>query len=147
MVTTFKRPNSYRRNKDTEEVKFAAGEILDALDLAQTGSHFVPFWDSFFLDTNSRRANCFTDEGDFYGLELEMAGFGKKDVELEVSGGRYLVIKGSTKRGEKEYKASERFQLPRDVELSEVSAELKEGLLIVKINKTNGSKPVTVKIT
>ena len=138
MVTTFKRPNSYRRNKDTEEVKFAAGEILDA---------FVPFWDSFFLDTNSRRVNCFTDEGDFYGLELEMAGFGKKDVELEVSGGRYLVIKGSTKRGEKDYKASERFQLPRDVELSEVSAELKEGLLIVKINKTNGSKPVTVKIT
>ena len=76
-----------------------------------------------------------------------MAGFGKKDVELEVSGGRYLVIKGSTKRGEKEYKASERFRLPRDVELSEVSAELKEGLLIVNINKTNGSKPVTVKIT
>ena len=75
MVTTFKRPNSYRRNKDTEEVKFAAGEILDA---------FVPFWDSFFLDTNSRRVNCFTDEGDFYGLVLEMAGFGKIDVELEV---------------------------------------------------------------
>ena len=129
MVTSCKRHNN--------ELKFAAGEVLDT---------FVPFLDSVFFDTASRRVNCFTDEGDFYGLELEMAGFGKKNVELEVSGGKYLIIKGSVKRGEKEHKVSERFQLPRDAEASNVTAELKEGLLIVKINKTNGSKPVTVKV-
>jgi HSP20 family molecular chaperone IbpA len=130
MVTSYKRHDN--------ELKFAANEVLDS---------FVPFLDSVFFDTTSRRVNCFTDEGDFYGLELEMAGFGKKDVKLEVSGGRYLVVKGSIKRGEKEHKVSERFQLPRDAEVSDVAAELKEGLLIVKINKTNGSKPVTVKVS
>jgi HSP20 family molecular chaperone IbpA len=130
MVTSYKRHN--------DEIKFAAGEILDT---------FVPFLDSVFFDTNSRRVNCFTDEGDFYGLELEMAGFGKKDVELEVSDGRYLVVKGSIKRGEKEHKVSERFQLPRGVNSSQIEAELKDGLLTVKIEKAGDSKPVTVKIS
>ena len=57
---------------------------------------FVPFWDSVLTETRPRRINCFTDNGDNYSLELEMAGFGKKDVELEISEGKFLVVRGST---------------------------------------------------
>ena len=106
---------------------------------------FVPFWDSVLTETRPRRINCFTDDGDNYSLELEMAGFGKKDVELEISVCKFLVVRGSTK-GDKERKVTERFQLPRGVDVSAVDASLKDGLLTVKIDKAGDSKPVTVKV-
>ena len=108
---------------------------------------FVPFWDSVLHDTRSRRVNCFTDDGASYSLELEMAGFGKKDVDLEISEGKFLVIRGSVKnKAGKDRNITERFQLPRGADTSAVEASLKDGLLSVKIEKAGESKPVNVTI-
>lgn len=111
---------------------------------------FVPFWDSVLTEAKPRRmnyANCFSDEGDSYSLDLEMAGFSKKDVELEISEGKFLVIRGSAKiKGAKNREFTERFQLPKGVDVSAVEASLKDGLLSIKIEKAGESKPVNVTI-
>ena len=107
---------------------------------------FIPFWETLLSDTRPRRVNCFTDDGKSYSLELEMAGYGKKDVELEISEGKYLVIKGSAKKAGKDREITERFQRPSGVDATKVEAELKDGLLSIKIDKADESKPVNVKI-
>ncbi len=114
--------------------------VNDALDA------FIPFWDSFLSDARPRRHDCFTDDGETYSLELEMAGFGKKDVTLEVSEGKYLVVKGSKKVGEKERKVTERFALPTKIDLTKTEASLKDGLLTFKVEKASETKPVNIDI-
>jgi HSP20 family molecular chaperone IbpA len=59
---------------------------------------------------------------------------------------KYLIIKGFKEvRGSKK-NVSERFLMPENSDPSKISAELKDGLLTVKVEKLEDSKPLQVKI-
>jgi len=119
-------------------------------DLTREAVRLFPSWAALF-DTEPRRVNCFSDDEEEYSLELELAGFDKKDITMEVQpskhlSGKYLIIKGFKEVRGSEKNVSERFLMPENSDPSKISAELKNGLLSVKVEKLEDSKPLQVKI-
>jgi len=120
-------------------------------DLTSEAVRLFPAWASLF-DVEPTRTNCFSDNKEEYNLELELAGFSKGDITMEVEpskhlSGKYLIIKGFKEiRGSKK-NVSERFLMPENSDPSKISAELKDGLLTVKVEKIERSKPLKVKIS
>ncbi|MFO8110447.1 MAG: Hsp20/alpha crystallin family protein [Thermoplasmata archaeon] len=87
------------------------------------------------------------NKGDHYLIEAELPGINKKDITVELKGDR-LTLKGEKKKEEKEegenYVRQERgyssfyreIPLPDDVIEDDVDASLKNGVLAVKLPKT-----------
>ena len=119
-------------------------------NLTSEAVRLFPAWAPLF-DVEPRRINCFSDDEEEYNLELELAGFAKADLTMEVQpsknlSGKYLIIKGFKEvRGSKK-NVSERFLMPENSDPSKISAELKDGLLSIKVEKLEDSKPLQVKI-
>ena len=121
---------------------------LDTVEsLAKDAFKIFPRWVSMLEDTTPRRLNCFSDKGDEYSMELEIAGFGKEDIEVEVSNGKYLTIKGSTKIRDKDVNISERFLLPKDSDNSTIKAKVDKGLLSISIQKAKEARPLQIEVS
>lgn len=128
---------------------YGVGGSVQDLPISEVVRLF-PAWASLF-DVEPRRINCFSDNEEGYSLELELAGFTKKDITLEVQpsknlSGKYLIIKGFKEVRGRKKSVSERFLMPENSDPSKISAELKDGLLAVKVEKLEDSKPLQVKI-
>lgn len=92
-----------------------------------------------------------------YLVTVDLPGISKKDIEVSYQDKR-LTITGERKKEEKEekkdYLRRERyfgkfvrsFTLPAGVKDNEIKASFKDGVLTVKIPKTEVQKPKTVKI-
>lgn len=102
-----------------------------------------------------------SEDDNVYKITVEVPGVEGKDIEVTVDDG-YLTMKGEkrTSREEKgetwffserQYGAFSRsFRLPPDADASKVDADIKDGVLTVKINKrkeaaADGSKKVAIK--
>lgn len=97
------------------------------------------------------------DKEDSYEIRLELPGVSEKDVEVTVENNN-LIIRGEkrTEREEKDknyyfserrYGAFERaFRLPEDVQETEIKAVCKDGVLTLRIPKTEPKKPASRKI-
>jgi len=80
-----------------------------------------------------------TDDG--YEYELELPGYKKGDVAVSAANG---IITINAVKGDKTRKAA--LEAPEDADLSKITGELADGLLILKVEKQAKAKPVTVKI-
>jgi len=125
--------------------------------------HFWPRFIDPFRELGSAISNFFSpsadalDKEDSYEIRLELPGVNEKDVEICIENNS-LIIRGEkrTEREEKEknYYFSERrfgaferaFRLPEDVHEAEIKATFKDGVLTIRIPKTEQKKPVSRKI-
>jgi HSP20 family protein len=93
-----------------------------------------------------------------YTITAEVPGLTKADVKVELLDGT-LTIKGErtrpeadastkTHRTERCYGTLQRsFGLPEDADAQKVSAECKEGLLVVRLPKSEVKKPAQIDVT
>lgn len=98
------------------------------------------------------------EKKDSYQLTVELPGFSKEDLKIEVKDG---VLEIASENRPTEEKAEEgtwlirerrnlrfkrSFQLPRDVKTDAVEASFKDGLLVLTLPKAEESKPKQVPI-
>ena len=121
---------------------------------------FNDFDKNFFGDSmpiNSCRTDI-RDDGDKYVMEAELPGFEKEDIKLDISGS-YLVIsaehstqddqkdeKGSYIRRERSYGSYQRSFDISDVDAEAISAEYKNGILIIDLPKKKHEEPVSKRL-
>jgi len=97
------------------------------------------------------------EENDQVFLEAELPGVDFKTLEIYVTGGNQLTIKGERKkpvpekgfwhRQEREYGAFSRtVQLPFPVDPDKVDARLEAGMLTVKLAKHEAAKPRKIQV-
>jgi HSP20 family protein len=99
--------------------------------------------------------NIWEDENGFY-VEAELPGMSMDDLEIYVNEGDELSIKGVRKVSEIEgtWRRQERghgefsraFKLPDAVDLPNVSAELKDGVLTITLPKCEAVKPKKIEV-
>lgn len=98
------------------------------------------------------------EDGDSYFIETELPGLAMEDLEIFVTGGNQLSIKGERKHPELENKTwhrrergfgsfSRMVELPGNVDADKVSAEFHLGVLTITLPKSEEAKPrkITVK--
>ena len=96
------------------------------------------------------------ETGDSLVFTMELPGFDKSEIEVNVTSG-YLEVKGEHKSREKEdrtYRQVQRwhgrfqrsFRLPRGLDREKVSAELKNGVLSISIPKLQPAKPKQIAV-
>ena len=80
-----------------------------------------------------------TEEG--YEYELELPGYKKKDVAISAVDGVITIAATKDKRDRKFS-----VEVSEDADLSTITGELEDGLLILKVEKLEKAKPITVKL-
>lgn len=133
-------------------------------------SHTTGFWPSLydpFRTMGARVADWFAPaseaatNGDAYKIVMELPGVDDSDIDLSVADG-VITVKGEKKSqreekgetwyfSEREYGAFSRsFRLPPDADSGGVSADLKDGVLTITVQKIapvpdEGAQKVTIK--
>lgn len=118
--------------------------------------NFINDLDKQFSDTmpvNSCRTDI-RDEGDKYVMESELPGFEKEDIKLDINGS-YLVISaqhenteekkedsGKYIRRERKFGSYQRSFDISDVDAEGISAEYKNGILIIDLPKKKPEEPL-----
>ena len=110
---------------------------------------------AFTLTSNSPRTNLL-DNGDSFEVQAEVPGISKDDLNIKIQG-NYLEIGGKrsvdtpdgykthrNERGENTFSRS--FTLPDDVDADKVEATLKDGILLLKLPKSETAKPKQITI-
>ncbi|MFH2057672.1 MAG: Hsp20/alpha crystallin family protein [Pseudomonadota bacterium] len=101
------------------------------------------------------RTNLYED-GDNFEVRVEIPGIAKDDLSVKIQG-NYLEISGSrvvdTPEGYKVHRSeretstfSRSFTLPNDVDSEKVEASLKDGILYLKLPKSEAAKPKQIAI-
>lgn len=96
-----------------------------------------------------------TEADDAYLIEIEVPGMKRDDISVEISGNELIVsgeykererkglIRSRTRRvGRFEYRTT----LPTDIDADKVSADLADGVLTVRIPKSEAAKPRRISI-
>ena len=92
------------------------------------------------------------EDGESVNLEAELPGLGEEDLEIYITGGNQLTIKGERKdkvpekgirhRQERGFGSFVRVvTLPIEVDRDKVEARFENGILLVKLAKQESSKP------
>lgn len=124
--------------------------FFDSFDDNVRGSGFVPTID-------------ISEDDKFLYIHAELPGVKKEDIKLSVNDDNILTIKGEKNRDEKteeekdgiSYIRIERgygsfqrsFVLPEDVKKDDINANYKDGVLDLKIEKTEPPKPKEIEIS
>ncbi len=85
---------------------------------------------------------------DMPGVTKESISINVDNGKLELSGTRHVQTKGTgiwQEFGDVEYRRV--FSVPQSIEVENVNAELKDGVLNLHLPKTEAAKPRTIKIT
>ncbi|WP_300460364.1 Hsp20/alpha crystallin family protein [Desulfobacula sp.] len=110
---------------------------------------------AFTLTSNSPRTN-FLENGDNFEVQAEVPGISKHDLNIKIQG-NYLEISGKrivdtpdgykihrNERGGSTFSRS--FTLPADVDAEKVEAMMKDGILYLKLPKSETAKPKQITI-
>lgn len=97
------------------------------------------------------------DKGDGFELRAEVPGFSKENLNVKIQG-NYVEISGTRSQDlpenfrvhrteRRSFNFSRSFTLPSDVDSSKVEATLKNGILVLRLPKSEAAKPkqITVK--
>tara|TARA_R110001583_G_scaffold86905_1_gene226814 strand:- start:470 stop:826 length:357 start_codon:yes stop_codon:yes gene_type:complete len=88
----------------------------------------------------------FIEKDGNYIFEVEMPGFAKEDVTINIEGARYLNLQGKTKRRGKEVKFGQTYQIPEKADSATADATLKNGIFRLTFKKKSKHKPKEIKI-
>ncbi len=92
-----------------------------------------------------RRDHSFDDREDAYELRIELPGFTKKEVTVEIDQG--ILIVSTTVKNDGEKESQKRLRLPKDAEVGKSRASLENGILSVHLPKKATAKPLQLKVT
>ena len=92
-----------------------------------------------------RRDYSFDDREDAYELRIELPGFTKKEVFVEIDQGTLNVSTSVDNEGDK--KAQRSLRLPKEVETCKAKVCLENGILSVHLPKKETAKPLQLKVT
>ncbi len=85
---------------------------------------------------------------DMPGVTKESISVNVDNGKMDLSGTRHLQTKGTSRWqefGDVEYRRV--FSVPQSIQIDKVNAELKDGVLILHLPKTEAAKPRTIKIS
>ncbi|HJQ45789.1 MAG TPA: Hsp20/alpha crystallin family protein [Amycolatopsis sp.] len=141
--------------------------VLPAMRSTSTVRRWDPFrdFDRLFDGMVTRRdevPQVFTPRADVseteqeYVLDIELAGVQREDVAIEAAGNR-LVVSGELKDKEREGRFHRKARrvgkfsycvtVPRDVDSDKIDATLEEGVLTVRVPKSEAAKPRRIEIS
>lgn len=80
-----------------------------------------------------------TDEG--YEYKLNLAGFKRENIKVNVENDTLNI---EAKQGDK--KLSENFWIPEDADVKASVARYEDGILYIKLNKKESSKPLNIEV-
>ena len=86
-----------------------------------------------------RQAHKETDEA--YEYKLNLAGFKRENIKVNVENDTLNI---EAKQGDK--KLSENFWIPEDADVKASVARYEDGILYIKLNKKESSKPLNIEV-
>ena len=120
---------------------------LNYIDSLLNELNYNSFWpnrlESHFSDIH------ISDDEDLYCIELALPGLEKNDINLNVSDNYIYLNYESTNEQNKPYwtnSFNRRIKLPNDIQRDSVEAELKNGILSIKIKKDSAKNSQKIKI-
>lgn len=123
---------------------------------------FPRVWDDFFEDVDMRSATAAVDmyetDGDVV-VKMPMPGIKADDINISVTGDT-LTVRAETKKEKKEEDKKRKYYmqelrearyarsvtLPSAVDTAKANAKMEDGILNIKLPKTEEAKPKTVKV-
>ena len=99
-----------------------------------------------FEEIEQNHAPGFAEEDGKYIFEVEMPGFSKEDVKVNINTEGHLNLQGKTKRKGKEVKFGHTYRIPEKADSSTADAVLKNGIFKLTLNKKDKHKPKEVEI-
>jgi len=103
------------------------------------------FNDVFDVSPKVKNNYWFDETKDSYVLTVELPGYKKENLDVTVDNGKLTIC---AKRESTKVKASYKqcYSLPKDADLLKVTADLKDGLLTVTIDKNEEQKPRQIEV-
>ena len=103
-------------------------------------------FEGFFNSANTGLTRNYKTEtnDDNYIVEMALPGYDKKDIKLSTKDNSLTIE--SSEHDEWKRSFSKSFQFPSDVDTSKISAEMKNGILTITLNKAEQTKTKTINI-
>ena len=89
---------------------------------------------------------AFVEEEGNYVFEVEMPGFTKDDVKVDVAAAGHLNLQGTTTRRGKEVKFGQTYHIPDKADPATADASLENGIFRLIFKKKSKHKPKEIKI-
>jgi len=89
---------------------------------------------------------AFVEEDGDYVFEVEMPGFSKEDIKIQLDQNGHLNLEGKTTRRGKEVKFGKTYEVPEKADLATADASLKNGIFRLTLKRKNRHKPKEIKI-
>ena len=166
----------FRQSYRTQETKMKNVTLYNPNSIQATLNDLDRYIESFFGDSLLSHSNRILDQmprmpavdvretEDAYVLEMELAGYDEKNIEIHVDGGNLTIssTRENTREEKKDAKAEEgnyilrerkmnsftrSFRMPENADPEAVKASFKNGILIMDIKKRAESKKRTIQIT
>tara|TARA_R100000988_G_C4001934_1_gene169655 strand:+ start:1092 stop:1481 length:390 start_codon:yes stop_codon:yes gene_type:complete len=108
--------------------------------------NYDPFKDFFTtfgkVFDDERRLTDIKDDGDVYTVSVELPGYKKGDVKIEINDNNLTL--SAEKEGKNTYKNT--FSIKTDVDTNSITASLEYGILTLTLPKKEVSKPRKIKV-
>ena len=89
---------------------------------------------------------AFVEEDGDYVFEVEMPGFSKEDIKIQLDQNGHLNLEGKTTKRGKEVKFGQAYEVPEKADLATADASLKNGIFRLTLKRKNKHKPKEIKI-
>ena len=99
-----------------------------------------------FTEIQNSLDPVFIEEEGNYVFEVEMPGFTKEDVKVNIEAAGHLNLQGKTTRRGKEVKFGQTYHIPEKADASTADATLKDGIFRLIFKKKNKHKPKEITI-
>ncbi len=110
-------------------------------------SDFFTNWDRALIDEDytywrrDKNAIGHREQDNHHEYYIALAGYKKSHIQVKALEGRVFIV---ARKGKD--KLSYSFELPQEIDLSTLFAKHEDGLLTIKIDKTEKEKPKNIKI-
>ena len=110
------------------------------------GRGLLDFATPLFEEIDRAYTPDFAEENGEYIFEVEMPGFAKEDVKVNVDTSGHLNLQGKTTRRGKEVKFGQTYHIPEKADAATADASLKNGIFRLILKKKNKHKPKQIQI-
>ena len=99
-----------------------------------------------FTEIQNTLDPIFIEQNGDYIFEVEMPGFTKDDVKVNIEAAGHLNLQGKTTRRGKEVKFGQTYHIPDKADSATADATLKDGIFRLTLKKKSKHKPKEIKI-